>query len=408
MKTLRILMPLAWRNIWRNRRRTLITLAVVAVGTASVVLFAALINAWADSSRSRTLNLLTGSGQIHAPGFLDDPGIGRLMPPPTPALIDALNDPAIAVWAPRLPIEAVLQSEYRTMPASVIGVDPARESRLSILPGSVTEGHYLQAGEDDGIVLGITLANRLKTRIGKRVILMALAADGTPAEKGFVVVGLYDSDTATESRYAFVHLDAMQQMLGVGQKIGEIAFLVPDEARLSGVLGKLRASAPGLDIRSWTQLSIMAAAMQSSMHVATLIWLWVMFIMMGFGIVNTQLMAVFERVREFGLLQALGMRPRQVMVLVSLEALILVGIGVIGGALLAVALIRAFSGGIDIAFLGEGAAMAGAGNVLYPKLDPVQIFALPAVLWILGVLVALWPARKAARSSPVEAMRHDS
>ena len=408
MKTLRILLPLAWRNIWRNRRRTLITLAVVAVGTASVVLFAALIAAWADSTRTRTLTLLTGSGQIHAPGFLDDPSLARLMPPPGPALKAVLEDPAIAAWVPRLPVEAVLQSEYRTMPASVIGVDPEGERRISSLPGAVTEGHYLAPGEDDGLVLGITLARRLKTRIGKRVVLMALGADGSPAERGFRVVGLYDSDSETESRFAFASLPALQQMLGVGDRIGEIAFLTSDEAQLPRLLAQLRAAAPDQDIRSWKQLSIMAAAMESAMRVATLIWLWVMFIMMGFGIVNTQLMAVFERVREFGLLQALGMRPRQVLALVSLEAFILVGIGVLGGAIIAVLLIRAFTGGIDISFLGEGAALAGAGNVLHPKLNPVQIVTLPLVLWLLGVLVALWPARKAARSSPVEAMRHET
>jgi len=408
METLRMLSPLAWRNIWRNPRRTVITLIVVSAGLFSILLFASLLQAWAQSTRDRALTLLDGSGQIHAPGFVDDPTIKRLMTPPAGALDAALKGADIATWVERLRVPAVLQSEYRTMPVTLLGVDPGREKTISVIPDNIVTGQYLGSSGDGEIVLGKDLIERLKTRVGKRVIVMAQGADGLQVEQSFTVAGAIGNMPEIESQYAFIGLTAGQKMLGTGTGISEIAFRTADGANLNAVLAALQNAAPTLDIRSWKDLSPMAAAIDQIMGLMVLVWLWVMFIMMAFGIVNTQLMAVFERIREFGLMQALGMRPRMILMIVTLESIALVGLGIIIGMIAAVASIRALAGGIDISFFGKGAAMFGAGQVLYPQLDMPQLLEMSLVVWVLGVAVTLWPARKAAKSSPVEAMTHVS
>lgn len=408
MKTIRLLGPLAWRNLWRNPRRTIITLIVVAAGLYSILVFASVLQAWAQSSRDTALNLLTGSGQIHAVGYLDDPTVMHRMKPSGQDLEAALNTPPIDAWVGRVRVPAVVQSEYKSLPVTLLGVEPSRERTISVIPDQVADGHYLAEPSDSGIVLGKRLADHLKTRIGKRVIVMAQSSDGSLAQRAFPVVGIFAGNSDAENAYAFTGLQTAQAMLGVGNEISEISFHVTDNAQLNDTIAALQKAAPDLDVSPWTKLSPMAAAVDGFMQSFVYIWLWVMFVFMAIGIINTQLMAVFERVREFGLLQALGMRPNQILILVMFESILLVGAGVLLGMVASVLTILALHGGVDLSFLARGAEYFGAGHILYPRLLPVQFLELCLLVWVLGVVVALWPARKAAQSKPVEAMSHAS
>jgi ABC-type lipoprotein release transport system permease subunit len=402
---LRLLVPLAWRNLWRNAARTTVTLAVVATGLYSTLCFAALLDAWTRSSREASLNLVIGSGQIHAPGFVEDPKLAHRMPEPSLRLVAALNAPEISAWSGRLRAPAVVQSEYKLLPVTLMGVDPRAEAKVSTIPHQLAQGRYLQPGEEDAIVLGRRLVDRLKTRIGKRVVVMSLASSGALAEKSLRVVGVFAGNVEVEDRYAYVGVKGAQAMLGVGGSLTEIAFDVPDNPRLGAVIGALQRTAPGLDVRPWTSLSPMAAAMAGMMGGFVYIWLGIMFALMAIGIINTQLMATYERLREFGLLQALGMRPRLIMAEVSIEALMLVGLGVAIGLLAAAATIAGLHRGVDLGGLARGSEAFGGGRVLHPRLDAAQTATLTAIVWGLGVLVALWPARAASRIPPAEAMR---
>jgi ABC-type lipoprotein release transport system permease subunit len=363
--TFKTLTPLAWRNLWRNPRRTAITLIVVSVGLWSILFFNSFLNAWSQSSKDATLAQLIGQGQIHAVGYLDDPNIDKVMSPPDAALTAALETPSIQAWASRLQLPGVVQSEYKTLPVSLVGVDPAAEARVSSIPGKVVEGRYLTGLEDDGVVLGLHLAERLKTGLGRRVILMSQSKDGTLAEQSFDVVGLFDADQQTEDFYAFTGREAAQRFLGLETEISEVVFTIPE-----------------------------AAALESTI--------------VAIGIVNTQLMAVFERTHEFGLLRALGMKPRLVLIMVALESALLIGFGVLIGMGVSALSIWALYDGIDLSAFAKGLEMFQGGQVLYPKYDPKGFVMFSAIIWVLGILVALWPARRASKSSPVEAMRHAS
>jgi len=404
MDRLRLLLPLAWRNLWRNPRRTIITVLVVSVGLWSILTFSVLLKAWSVSSRDTTLKLITGEGQIHATGYLDDPTVAHRMTPPEGKLKAMLSSPAIKASTARLRIAAIVQSEYKTLPMTLVGTDPARERSISVLPDRVRDGRYLNGPDDAGIVLGRNLARRLKTRVGKRVVVMAQDEHGKLAERAFQVIGLYAAPQQTEDEFAFTGLKTAQAFTSVGNDITEIAFETPEDQDIANVVERLRAAAPQLDIQSWRTLAPLSYAVSTFFNEFILMWLWIMFALMAIGIVNTQLMAVFERIREFGLLQALGMRPRLVLMEVALESALLIGVGVGAGIALSVLSVHAFPDGINLGFLGRGAELVGAGHILYPRVDVGDFALYSFIVWALGVIATLWPARRASHVSPVEAM----
>jgi ABC-type lipoprotein release transport system permease subunit len=403
-QALPLFLALAWRNLWRNPRRTLITLAVVAVGMWSVLMFAAVLAAATASSRDTTLKFLTGHGQIHATGYLDDPNVTRRLPPPAGALGAVLGAPPVRAWTPRVRVPAIVRSEYRTRAVTLVGVVPENERVLSLLPRQVASGRYLMDRSDVGLVMGRDLAARLRTRIGKRVIVMAQAADGHLAEAGLRIVGLYAAGRPAEDEFLFTGLASAQAMLGLGAEVSEISFEVADERALPAVVAALRRAAPALDVEPWMVLAPLVYTLETFSRYYTAVWLLIMFVLMAIGIVNTQLMAVFERRREFGLLQALGMRPHLIVLEVVLESVLLVGLGVLAGTALGALALAPFRGGLDLGFLAPGAELMGESRVLHPQLLAGDALCYGLVVWLLGIAAALWPARNAARAAPVTAM----
>lgn len=405
MRILKILFPFAWRNLWRNKRRTFITLAVVTMGVWSILTFNAVLRAWSDSTLTGSLKNMTGDAQIHAPGYRDNPDIQHSFPVPTGQLAKRLDSKPITAWAPRVRSPAIIQSEYKTLPVTLVGIDPQREVGVSFIADARIQGRRLKDAQDDGVLLGRHLAKRLQTRVGKRIVIMANDAQGKLRERGARVIGIYAAEPRMEDAYLFTGLQAAQTFLHADGLLSEIALMTSSQQALPSVLHQLRRAAPQLDIADWATLQPMTKGLHDIIESFIYVWLLVMFVLIALGVVNTQLMAVYERTREFGLLQALGLRPGWVVLEVALEAVQIIGLGVVLGAVTAYLTVHAMQGGISLGALSAGANFLGIERVLYPRLDSTEFVITIAVIWGLGVLTALWPARRAAKFNAIDAMR---
>jgi ABC-type lipoprotein release transport system permease subunit len=405
MTTWALLFRLAWRNVLRNRRRSAVILIAIAAGLWSMLVFAGFTRGWSDDISRNAIETLTAHLQIHPPGYLEDPSVDHTMSAPGEELRPLLDTEAVAAWASRVRVPAVVMSERETAGVTLVGIDPTREEGLSFVADAVREGRDLEGPGDHGILIGRKLAERLGTGVGKRVVVMSQATDHSVVDRGFPIVGLYAADrSSTEMTFVFVGREAAQEMLGLGARVSEIAVMLHDPSRVGAYVGRARAAAPALDVQPWTTLEPIAEAMVALGQA----WIWmfyvVMYIAMAFGLVNTLLMAVLERTREFGLLQALGMRPRLILRQVLAESAVLLAGGILAGALLAEATLALLHDGIDLSALAEGAEMWGMSKVIYPTLSAGDIISATVFIVVLGALASLYPALRAARKVPVEAI----
>ncbi|HUW99123.1 MAG TPA: ABC transporter permease [Acidiferrobacter sp.] len=402
MERFRLLYALAWRNLWRNARRTSLVLLAVAFGMWSILSFTALLQGWGASTLTAALKNMTSQGQIHARGYLDDPGAMHRLPPAKGRLAALLNGPAVRQWGPRIAVPAAIQSAYQTMPVSLIGIDPVRERGLSFITTAVHDGRNLANKNARGILLGHKLAQRLHARIGQRIVVMSQGANGALAERGMRVIGLFSATPQVEEREVFISLRQAQALLGMGHDITGIAFDLHDINGLGSFIHRLRLAAPNRDIQSWDTLRPMTKAMTEFSGAFINIWIVIMFVLMAFGIVNTLLMSLHERVRELALFEALGLRPQLVLAQVTLESALVILLGIVSGTALAGVTVLAFHGGLDLGFLARGAEWFGAGRVLFLHLRLSQALRIGGLVWALGVTAGLIPTWRMVRRVPID------
>jgi ABC-type lipoprotein release transport system permease subunit len=402
---MKLLIVLAWRNLWRYPRRTAIILLAIAIGVWSMLSFSAWIRGMMDQYVNNAIQNLVGHIQIHAPGYLDDPVINNSMPPPNQKLVDLLNVENIKGLAVRVRVPAVVSSERESMGITLVGIDPAQEQGVSFISNAVMDGRYLEGVDDKGIILGRKLVERLETRLGKRVVLMSQNHANEIAERGFRVVGIFEAKTENiETQFVFVGRRVAQKMLGMRDSISEVAILGQDREELDSLLPKLRAATPDLDVQPLQTISPLVVVMVTVFEGFLLIWYFVVFIAMAFGLVNTLLMAVFERTREIGLFQALGMKPRWIVGQVLFESLFLLAIGLIVGNLMSWATLILTAEGLDFSRYAAGYEMAGLSSLIYPVLSTSDIVTANVLVIGLGLIASLYPAWRAARYVPVEAI----
>jgi len=404
---IQLFISLAWRNLWRNSRRTLISFSSIVVGVWSMIILASFMDAWAMSAFQASIDTLVGHGQIHAPAYLDDPTIDHSMAAPESRQRALLNSQQISAWASRVRVPAFIQSERENAPITLVGIQPQAEKGLSFIADSIYQGEYFKDASSDGILLGRKLARRLRTGLNKRLVILSQSEDGSIAERGFRVVGLFSVDQEnTETTYAFIGIKQAQALLHMGNDISEISFKLNELNQLDTFINQYRSLLNEMnvsrDIKSWDELQPFVKAIQDMSAGTIALFTFIMFILIAFGLLNTLLMAVYERSREFGLLQALGMKPAYLLLMILVESVFLMGLGVLLGYFTGILTLMSLSEGIDLGVLAEGAVMFGAGRVLYPQVDGLQSLWIAMFIWAMGILTSLYPAWRASREVPVE------
>ena len=400
---LKLLFQLSVRNIFRHKRRNGMLLAAIVVAVGAVVCTSSLIRGFQYDMADAAVANLTGHVKILAPGYLDDPNIEKSFELAETWRPD-VDDEELAGWAARVRVPAVIMSERGTRGVQFVGIDPAQE-HISFIGSVAVEGEHLADASDGRILVGRALAEQLETRAGRRLVIITQGADGLNRESGFRIAGLYDAEgTGLEKMFVFTGVDTLQNMVGA-----DVYTEISIRLRRDPVLFQLKASLveffTGLDVLNWQELEPQAAAMFVFADSAFFIWYFIMMGALVFGLVNTLVTSVMERVRELGMLRALGMRSRGVVAQVVLESSVLMLIGVATGIAVGWLAVFSMGDGIDLSQWAEGIEAFGMRGKLVPVplADDIVLIGLMSV--VLGVVASLYPALRIVRIKPLEALR---
>ena len=400
---------LAWRNVGRNPRRSGLTmLAVAFAATLLVFMLSFQFGAYEDMINA-SVKLNTGHLQIQAAGYNAKPEIRKTVNDPAGVAQAARKVSGLVGVSTRSRAFVLAASDHRTRGAMVIGVDPDTEPTVSTLPAQIQSGRYLRKDDPGAAVIGTLMAERLKVTVGNELTLLGQAKDGSVAATVVRIVGIYkagiDEFDRSSLQVSLAEFDQVFYMQGAVHTVVVLVERLGDIAAAKRALTQEKELA-GLAILDWEEL--MPGLKQSIQLdlVSGIIMYILLIIVVAFSILNTFLMAIFERTREFGVLMAIGTRPGRLVRLVLAESMAMTFVGLAVGMILGAGITLYFSiHGIGLGQAGELMSQYGISNRLYPRLSWLSLLAGPAAVLVITFITALYPALRIPRLKAVEAMR---
>ncbi|WP_020405231.1 FtsX-like permease family protein [Hahella ganghwensis] len=399
---------LAWRNLFRNPKRSFLTGGATAFGMAAFIFLYAFADGFFEQMITNSTQLLSGHVQVSAgKSGRKETVIDRRQIPNQLTLL-----PEVEATSIRLIVQAIAGSAQKSLPVEWVGVEPEPEKQVTRLHTLINRGSYLSGSKlgREGIVIGQTLAKDLEVEVGHRIVITAQDSQGQLLSVALRVIGIYYSGSELFDRgYVFTSIDQVRKLFGYGeQDISHLAVRLVDRHYSQSVAAQMNQQLMGTEIKAhpWETLMPVLVQMVEMTRVDFYLVLAVIFVVVGIGVMNTMLMSVLERTREFGVLLALGTTPRQVLITVLYEALILGVLGIVLGAVVGILLAQYYHvQGIDLsAFFDSMAAIPGMTDKVFPVLIAGNLIIPTILLYILGALVSVYPAIKASRLRPKEAL----
>jgi ABC-type lipoprotein release transport system permease subunit len=406
-----MILALAWRNLWRHPRRTILNLAAIIFACVITIFMVSLQVGSYRSMIQHSLSLFDGYAQIQAPGFKEKPTIRQTISNPTALVSQLQTHPEIAQIGIRALTYGLLSSATRSYAAQVIGVQPANEPKISRLPQVINhQGRFLNNNQANEIVLGETLARNLQVQVGDEVALLGSTLAGSVAADVLSVVGIFRSGMPELDRQIVeIPLGRFQETFAMPNQAHTIVITTQSLSQLKPLLPLLRTSLSSNDlvIRDWNELQPgLKQAIQLDASMAVLFYLALIVIVI-FSILNSLLMSILERTREFGVLLALGMRPRLLGDVIWLETGLLIFIGVSLGLLLGYALTQYFViTGIHFQEAGALLAQFGMPTKLYPEISSFSLLIGPSIIASCVALAGGLPTLRIYQLNPVNAMKN--
>jgi len=400
---------MAWRNIWRHTRRTVIIVLAMSVTLALMMWYDGLINGWTDAIYGNAVKVLGGNIQVHAEGYREAANSNPLFPLANPqAVIKAAEaNPLTLAATQRIKTGGLVTSREGAFAVGIIGVEPEKEIKVNIIGQNVKDGRNLTSDDLDSVLLGKGLADAMGVEVGDRITMVGSSQHEQMRQRTMTIVGIYDLGLADmEKQDVYISLLEAQTLYGVSGST-EVAIFLDKLGQESKVIDSMRpALTGGYEIESfqanYPELASTINTKTGVMNVFSVIIIAIA----GVGILNLLLMAVYERTREIGVLGAMGLKPRQISLLFILEGTMIGFVGAAAGVILGLAINGyLMKVGLDFGDMSDVASyMALVQSRIYPTWGIEMLPMRVSMIVIISALAALIPATEAGRREPAEAL----
>ena len=404
-----MLLKLVWRNIWRNQRRSIIVLGSVIIGVISIFFLEGVTNAFLNQMLYNQISLSTSHIQIHKRGFIDNKTIQNYIPSQD-VVESVLNaQSGIDSYSKRGITFGLLSSAENSSGIYLFGIKNEMESKVSKIKSSVTSGEYL-SGETGEMLIGKKLADKLNVQIGDKVVAMANELDGSIGSDVFRIKGIFETENSEFDRSnIFINLSQFESMLSLDNKVHEFAIILdnPQNANLirDQIITKLNNSS--YEVQTYEQLLPLLILQIELSKEATIVFNLIIGLVLIFGIINSMLMSVFERINELGILLAIGMKTTKLFTMILLESFLLGCLGtVVGSSIGGVIIVLLNKSGLNLSLFAESLNSYGIGAILYPTVNITQVSSVLIMIPLISIIGAVYPAYKAIKLQPVEAIRY--
>ncbi len=403
---------LAWRNMWRNWRRTLIAIVAMVLGLILLLLFDGLIKGSDQAIFGNAVRFYGGNLQVHAPGYRDKAARLPMLPLDDPAAVvkAAQALPDVQAVSQRINTAGIIINRGTSVPVAITAIQPDVEAPISLQAENVSQGRFLQSDDGDAIFIGKALADELEVGVGDNVTLLGRSKNETMRQHNFTVVGIYDLGVPdAEKGTVFIPLADAQTLYNLRDQVTEVPIFLKQIGSEADVMTALESRLPNYEIDSWQTLKgDLKQTLDAKLAYTTFFGI-VVIVIASIGILNLMLMAVFERTREMGVLAALGMKGRQVMGLFLLEGTLIGVVGAVIGSVIGFLLIALIGGvGIDFSKMTSGMGEVGVlmSGRLYPTITAPDLIGRAIVVVVIAAIASLYPAWQASRKEPAKALHH--
>ncbi|MEE4259699.1 MAG: FtsX-like permease family protein [Bacteroidales bacterium] len=403
-----MLFSISWRNIWRNKVRSLVIIFSIALGIFAGVAATAFMKGLAEQRIQKVINTELSYMQIHKEGFRQNSDFKLYMPDAANLAMEIQNIPHVKGASQRIIVQSMIASAETASGVLIAGVNPELESKVTNIHDRIIDGAYFEGIKKNPVVIGKKLAEKLNVKVKSKLVITLQDTANNVISGLFRVSGIFTSNNNVyDETHVFVRYDDLQRLSALPEGVAhEIAVNIDDNENLLEVEASVKEIANGNEVLDWRSLSPEMNYLTEAMDLYMYIFIIIILLALLFGIINTMLMVVMERTKEIGMLMAIGMNKLRIFSMVVLESILLSLTGGVVGIIIGAAFSKwRETKPIDLSAWAQGYEQLGYDAYVYTSLDPVMLVNITILVIITGVIAALYPAYKALKNDPADALR---